>query len=96
MNKIIAILALVAATQASAFWGWGDGSGDDVSNGYLDGTGGAEADFSFDFAFSARMRGEGRGAGRGYGRGSGSGYDDEAWIPYYAAPYGFPPPAPAE
>ena len=68
MKKIIAIVALIASVQASAFWGWNDGHGN--GDGYVDGTGGgdaaAEADFSFDMTFSARIRGEGYGrVGRG-------------------------------
>ena len=69
--------------------------------GHADGAGrtDAEADFSFDFRMSARIGGEGRGHGRGFGTGFANGYGNRSHIPYYAAPYGFPPPvsaAPAE
>ena len=100
MKKIIAIAALIAATQASAFWGWNDGSAYGYNDGYVDGAGNAEADFTFDFKMSARMRGEGRGDGYANGYGYGNGYGYNAHIPYYGAPYGyFPPvtvPPPAE
>jgi hypothetical protein len=94
MKKIIAIVALIAATQASAFWGWNDGSAYGYNNGYADGAGSAdaEADFTFDFSMSARMRGEGRGHGDGYANGYGNGYGYNAHIPYYGAPYGYLPP----
>jgi hypothetical protein len=102
MKKIIAIAALIAATQASAFWGWNDGSAYGYNDGYADGAGhaDAEADFTFDFSMSARMRGEGRGDGYANGYGYGNGYGYNAHIPYYGAPYGYLPPlivpAPAE
>ncbi len=103
MKKIIALLAMVAATQASGFWGWNDygntGYGNAYNNGYVDGVGvgDAEADFAFDFNMTARIRTEGRGNayGSGYGYGDGYGYGYNNHIPYYGAPYGFlPPPAP--
>jgi hypothetical protein len=103
MKKVIAMLALVAATQASAFWGWndwGNGSyGNGYSNGYADGLGHADAaaDFTFDFDMNAAIRFDGRGYGNGYGSGYGygDGYGYNAHVPYYGAPYGFlPPPAP--
>jgi hypothetical protein len=99
MKKIIAIAALLAATQASAFWGWNDSSnygyGNGYNNGYFDGVGAgdAEADFTFDFSMSASMRGEGRGNGYGNGYGNGNGYGYNGYIPYYGAPYGYLPPA---
>ena len=98
MKKFIAIAAVLVSAQATAFWGWNDGSqhlfGNGYNNGYFDGVGNAdgEADFSFDFSMSARMRTEGRGAGYGQGYGHGNGYGYNSHIPYYAAPYGFLPP----
>ena len=103
MKKLIALLAMVAATQASGFWGWNDygnrGYGNVYNNGYADGVGAAdaEADFTFDFNMTASMRTEGRGNGygSGYGYGDGYGHGYNSHIPYYGAPYGFlPPPVP--
>ncbi len=100
MKKIIAIAALIASAQASAFWGWNDNSsygyGNAYNNGVFDGIGNgdAEADFTFDFSMTARMRGEGRGNGNGYGYGNGNGYGYNGYAPYYGAPYGYPPVAP--
>lgn len=97
MKHLIAIAALLASVQASAFWGWNDNSqyahGNAYNNGYADGD--AEADFTFDFNMRASMRTEGRGYGNGYGYGygRGDGYGYNSYIPYYAAPYGFLPPA---
>lgn len=95
MKKFIAIAAVLVSAQATAFWGWNDGSqylfGNGHNNGYFDGLGNADADFSFDFSMSARMRTEGRGAGYGQGYGYGNGYGYNSHIPYYAAPYGFLP-----
>lgn len=99
MKKLIAILALVAAGQASAFWGWMDnnssGYGNAANNGYADAAADAEADFSFDLKMTARFDFEGfsNGYGNGYGSGNGYGYGNNAHIPYYAAPYGYVPPA---
>jgi hypothetical protein len=100
MKKLLAICLVLATTQASAFWGWNDsvGSGNGYSNGWFDGVGNGEADFTFDFDMSARMNfdGMGYGDGRTYGNGYGHGYHQN--LPYYAAPYGYapmaPPPAP--
>jgi hypothetical protein len=94
MKKIIAIAALIASMQASAFWGWNDS----YNNGYFDGVGAAdaEADFSFDMTFSASMRGGGRGNGDGYGYGAGRGHSYNAHVPYYGAPYGYVPMVPVE
>lgn len=100
MKRIIAIAALIATAQASAFWGWNDGANygnaNAFNNGYFDGVGNAdgEADFTFDMSFSARMRGEGRGYGNGNGYGAGNGYGYNGHIPYYGAPYGYAPPLP--
>ncbi|MCB1802057.1 MAG: sulfur globule protein CV1 [Gammaproteobacteria bacterium] len=99
MKKLIAVLALLAAGQASAFWGWMDnnssGYGSAANNGYADAAGSAdaEADFSFDFNMTARFDVEGYGNGRGYGAGNGYGNGNNSYIPYYAAPYGYVPPA---
>ena len=51
MKKIIAIAALIASMQASAFRGWNDS----YNNGYFDGVGAADGN------------GYGYGAGRGHG-----------------------------
>ena len=100
MKKFIAILAIVATTQATAFWGWNDwgnsGYGNGYNNGYFDGVGNADgaADFAFDFDMNASMRFDGQGYGNGYGSGYGygNGYGYNGHVPYYGAPYGFVPP----
>ncbi len=94
MKKILAIVGLIAMTQASAFWGWNDDSALGYNNGYADAAGNADAaaDFTFDFNMSASMRGAGRGYGYGDGYGYGNGYGYNAHIPYYGAPYGYLPP----
>ena len=107
MKRTIALAALIASAQASAFWGWNDRYNDTYGNainsGYVDGigTGDAEADFTFDFNMTARIRTEGRGFANGYGYGDGSGYGYNAHVPHYGAPYGYGPmvpviPPPAE
>lgn len=99
MKKLIAIAALLAATQASAFWGWNDagqyGYGNVYNDGRFDGVGDAQADFAFDFDMTGRMSWEGDGYGnaRGYGAGDGYGYGYHGYMPYhgYGVPYGYPP-----
>lgn len=91
MKKIIAIAALIASAQASAFWGWNDATGYQQARTDASGQGAAEAeaDFSFDMSFTARFNGQGRGTGTGHA--AGHGYGESAHIPYYAAPYGYLP-----
>jgi hypothetical protein len=104
MKKIIAIAAVLAATQASAFWGngWdnnynnGYGYGNGYTNGVLDGyaDGAAAGDFSMNMSGRANTNMRGYGNGYGYGDGWGRGYNYSA--PYgYGAPYGYAPMAPA-
>ncbi|RDH86516.1 MAG: sulfur globule protein CV1 [endosymbiont of Seepiophila jonesi] len=77
MKKIIAIAALIASTQANAFWGFND-------NGYNDGMfdGFGDGDMAFNMSFSGKARSSAHTTARGYG------YD----APYYYgyAPYGAP------
>jgi hypothetical protein len=108
MKKIIAIAALIASAQATAFWGWNDtgnyGYGNAYNNGWFDGIGNGDADFAFDFDMNARINFDGAGYGNGYGYGAGNGYGRgyNGYSPYYgvpygAAPYGYPPlPRPVE
>ena len=85
MKKILAIAALVASAQASAFWGWDDSNS--ASDGRYDGSadlagdyaGEAEATFSMTFTGKAKTRGNFKGSGDSDGRWAGYGYD----APYY-------------
>lgn len=95
MKKIVAIVALLASLPAAAFWGWGDGTWNGDELGYADTAGTGEADFSFDFSMTARLRGDARGYGNGNGGAYQQGYGYASQIPYYGAPYGFPPPVAA-
>ncbi len=94
MKKIIAILAIVASTQAAAFWDSSNGSTSGAYNGAGDfvgnGSGEGEATFSMNFKGRGRTSGDFRGNGDTSGNWSGYGYDS---IPYYA-PYGMAPQAP--
>jgi hypothetical protein len=98
MKKIIAILAIVASTQAAAFWDSSNGSTSGAYNGAGDfvgnGSGEAEATFSMDFKGRGRTSGDFRGNGDSSGNWSGYGYDSPY---YYGAPMAAPvaPQAPA-
>jgi len=76
MKKIIAIAALIASTQASAFWGFND------NNGMFDGIGDGDMDFSM--GFSGKARGNAHNTYRGYGYNAPYGYAPYAHAPYYA------------
>ena len=84
MKKIIAIAAIIASAQASAFWDSSNGSTAGNYNGAADmvgnGTGEGEATFSMDFTGKGRTAGDFRGNGNTAGNFSGYGYD----APYYA------------
>jgi hypothetical protein len=96
MKKIIAIVAIIASAQASAFWdssngntnGAYKGNGDFVGNG----TGEGEATFSMNFSGKGRTNGDFKGNGTTDGNMAGYSYE----TPYYA-PYAAPvaPAAPA-
>ena len=95
MKKIIAIAAIIASAQASAFWdsdnatynGAYNGAGDFVGNG----TGEGEATFSMDFKGRGRTEGDFKGNGDTAGNFSGYGYDS---YPYYGMMPQAPVPAP--
>ncbi len=76
MKKTIAIAALIASSQAGAFWGFDDGNG--LGDGLADG--------NFDFSMSGSSRAHT--STRGYGYGYNAPY--YGYGPYYAAPYGAP------
>ena len=90
MKKIIAIAAIIASAQASAFWGWDNsnnapdgrynGKGDFIGNA----TGEAEATFSMTFTGKGKTRGDFKGNGDSNSNWAGYGYD----APYY---YGYTP-----
>ncbi|KRT56124.1 sulfur globule family protein [endosymbiont of Ridgeia piscesae] len=73
MKKIIAIAALIASTQANAFWGFND------NNGMFDGMG--DGDMAFNMSFSGNARGNANNSYRGYGYNAPYGY---GYAPYYA------------
>ena len=91
MKKIIAIAAIIASAQASAFWDSSNGSATGNYNGAGDmvgnGTGEGEATFSMDFTGKGRTAGDFRGNGDTAGNFSGYGYES---YPYYAAPMAAP------
>jgi len=94
MKKIIAIAAIIASAQASAFWdssngsttGAYNGAGDFVGNGTAEG----EATFSMDFKGRGRTDGDFRGNGDTSGNWSGYGYESYpywgGYQPYMVAP----------
>ena len=91
MKKIIAIAAIIASAQASAFWDSSNGStagnyngaGDMVGNG----SGEGEATFSMNFTGKGRTAGDFKGNGTTAGSASGYGYESQ---PYGAAPMAAP------
>jgi len=99
MKKIIAIAAIIASAQASAFWDSSNGSatgnyngaGDMVGNGTAEG----EATFSMDFTGKGRTAGDFKGNADTSGDFSGYGYESNPY--YYGAPMMAPqaPVAPA-
>jgi len=66
MKKIIAIVAIIASAQASAFWG-DNNSGNGTHNGAMDaagnGTGEGEATFSMSFSGKGKSAGDFKGNG---------------------------------
>ena len=97
MKKIIAIAAIIASAQASAFWDSSNGSTAGNYNGAGDfignGTGEGEATFSMNFTGKGRTAGDFKGNADTAANASGYGYDS----PYYGAPMAAPvaPVAPA-
>lgn len=103
MKKIIALVAVLASAQASAFWGggpwggnnWGNnynngsGYGNGYSNGTMDGYGDAAGSGDFSMNMSGRARSNMRGYGNGYGAGDGWGRGYNNSGPYGYAPYGY-------
>ena len=91
MKKIIAIAAIIASAQASAFWDSSNGSTTGAYNGNGDfvgnGTGEGEATFSMDFKGRGRTNGDFRGNGDTNGNFAGYGYES---VPYGYAPYQAP------
>lgn len=83
MKKIIAIAALIASSQASAFWGWDNSNtntqGKQAGNTQAEAEASAEAEMIFDFTFT------GRGKGKGFFQGTGDNAND--WNGYQADPY---------
>jgi len=67
MKKIIAIAALIASAQASAFWGNGDNASNGAHNGAMDAAGNAtgegEATFSMSFTGKGKTAGDFKGNG---------------------------------
>lgn len=87
MKKIIAIAAILASAQASAFWG---SNGDNM----FDGNGMGDGDASFSMGFSGNARSSARGTGYGRGYNNYNGYNAPygyGYAPYGAAPYGYAP-----
>ena len=100
MKKIIAIVAVIASAQASAWWGgngWdrnynnGYGYGNGYTNGVFDGVGDAAGSGDFSMNFSGRGRTNMRGYGSGYGAGDGWGRGYNYSAPYWGGPYGYAP-----
>lgn len=99
MKKIIAITAILASAQASAFWGFdnsstqSDGNYTGAANGAADASAEAEATFSMSFTGKGKTSGNFAGNSNNGSNWSGYGYD----APYYYGPYGAPvaPQAPA-
>ena len=90
MKKIIAIAAIIASAQASAFWDSSNGSANSAYNGNGDflgnGSGEGEATFSMNFTGKGRTAGDFKGNADTDGNFSGYGYD----APYYGAPMAAP------
>ena len=106
MRKIIAIAAVLAATQASAFWGngwnnnyynngygYGNGYGNGVLDGYADAAGAGDFSMNMSGRGHTNMRGYGNAYGYGDGWGRGYNYSSPYWGGY-GAPYGYAPMAP--
>jgi hypothetical protein len=103
MKKVLAIVAVLASAQASAWWGNngynnqynnGYGYGNGYSNGAFDGVGDAAGSGDFSMSFSGRGRTNMRGYGNGYGAGDGWGRGYNQSAPYWGAPYAYGPGAP--
>ena len=90
MKKIIAIAAIIASAQASAFWDSANGSTTSGYNGNGDfvgnGSGEGEATFSMEFTGKGRTAGDMKANADSNGNFSGYGYDQ----PYYGAPMAAP------
>ena len=86
MKKIIAIAAIIASAQASAFFGNNDGNYTNAGNGAFDtaGNGEGEATFSMNFA------GKGKSDFRGNGNMTDSFNGYNGYAPYYGAPVAAP------
>ena len=94
MKKIIALAAIIASAQASAFWDSWDSSNGSATGNYNgaadmvgNGTGEGEATFSMNFTGKGRSAGDFKGNGNTAGDFSGYGYE--------SSPYGAPMMAPA-
>lgn len=95
MKKIIAIAAIIATAQASAFWN-DNGNTNHTGNGSFDTAGSGEAEATFSMNFSGRGKSDFRGNGVLDNQYNWAQYD--GYYPYYGgAPYGMPAPvAPAQ
>ena len=85
MKKIIAIAAIIATAQASAFWGGNnDGSYYNNGTGAFDTAGNGEGEATFSMNFSGKGKSDFRGNGQIDDSFNGSnGY---SYAPYYGAP----------
>jgi len=88
MKKIIAIVAIIASAQASAFWGNGNNAGNGAQNGAMDAAGNATGEGEATFSMS--FTGKGKTAGDFKGNGNNAVSTDTASAsnaaPYYTAP----------
>ncbi|RMG34038.1 MAG: hypothetical protein D6720_10265 [Gammaproteobacteria bacterium] len=101
MKRFVAITALVATAQASAFWGWNDDSTSATNirqegHADLDGDTGSEAGADFSMKFSGRSKTRGHLEGAGDSEGGWAGYGYEAPYYYGYTPYYYTGPQPAE
>ncbi|QYZ67829.1 MAG: hypothetical protein OI74_02715 [Gammaproteobacteria bacterium (ex Lamellibrachia satsuma)] len=76
MKKIIAIAALIASTQANAFWGFNDNG---YNNGMFDGMG--DGDMAFNMNVSGNARGNAHNTYRSYGYNAPYGYGYAPYAP---------------
>ena len=82
MKKIIAIAAIIASAQASAFFGDNNGSYYNNGNGAFDTAGNGEGEATFSMNFSGKGKTDMRAAGKADD--SFNGYN--GYAPYYGAP----------
>lgn len=80
MKKIIAIAAIIASAQASAFWG--DSDGYNNGNGSMDTAGNGEAEATFSMNFSGKGKTDMRAAGKA----EDSWNSNTGYAPYYGVP----------